>query len=140
MLIWTHAAAATAFKVPHLAFGSELTENYAEHQRTLLFTWRSGGNGLGSLLGIGALFALMGSEPSGPTAVRSMARLVALIGGGLAALSVLVPVVLLPEARPTEASRVHAERNPVRVVALVWRSELTRRMTGLWWVLPDLRR
>ena len=63
----------TAFEVPHLAFGTELTQDASYHERSSLYAWRQAFANLGSLLGVGALFVLMAREPTGPSAVRQAA-------------------------------------------------------------------
>jgi Na+/melibiose symporter-like transporter len=60
-------------QVPHLAFGTELTQNASYHERSSLYAWRQAFAYLGSLLGVGALFVLMAREPTGPSAVRQAA-------------------------------------------------------------------
>ena len=60
-------------QVPHLAFGTELTQDASYHERSSLYAWRQAFAYLGSLLGVGALFVLMAREPTGPSAVRQAA-------------------------------------------------------------------
>ena len=65
-------------QVPHLAFGTELTQDASYHERSSLYAWRQAFAYLGSLLGVGALFVLMAREPTGPSAVRQAASWISL--------------------------------------------------------------
>lgn len=47
--ILAYFTAKTAFEVPHLGFGTELTQDAGQHERSALFTWRSGLDGGGKL-------------------------------------------------------------------------------------------
>jgi len=95
--ILAYFTAKTAFEVPHLGFGTELTQDAGQHERSALFTWRSGLDGGGKLLGVLALNAMMSEEPAGPAAVREAATAVALLGGCLATATILVLVFSLRE-------------------------------------------
>ena len=89
--------ALTAFKVPHLGLGTELTEGIVPHERSTLFSWYSGALGIGNIIGTGALSVMMSQEAAGPGAVRSAAELVALLAGALTALTILILVFSLPD-------------------------------------------
>mmetsp|Transcript_32350 Transcript_32350/g.53539 ORF Transcript_32350/g.53539 Transcript_32350/m.53539 type:complete len:472 (+) Transcript_32350:159-1574(+) len=126
--------ATTAFTVPHLGFGSELTQEVGYHQRSVVFGWRNGLSGLGNILGVGALFAMMAQEPAGPQAVRAAAASVALVAGGLVAAAIAAMVFSISENVDCHANapRTDIYINPVRIVLTVCRHALVRQMTLLW--------
>ena len=61
----------TAFYVPHLSLGAELSTNY--HERSRLFGYRHGFYTAGSILCLVTMQLLIGAEAEGPAAARARA-------------------------------------------------------------------
>ena len=111
----------TAFFVPHLSLGAELTANY--HDRSRLFGYRHGFYTAGSILCLITMQLLIGAEAEGPSVARSRAFELALpaclVMGGM----ILFAVFRLRE-RPEFQGRITG--NPLRAFADVWRNEHAR--------------
>ena len=111
----------TAFFVPHLSFGAELSTNY--HERSRLFGFRHGFYTVGSILCLGTMQLLIDAEARGPEAARLRAFETSLPACVFMALMIVVAVAKLRE-RPEFQGRVKA--NPLRAFADVWRNHHAR--------------
>ena len=111
----------TAFFVPHLSLGAELSTNY--HERSRLFGYRHGFYTLGYILCLVTMQWLIGAEAEGGEAARYWALTLSLPACAVMAVLVLFAVVKLRE-RPEFQGRVGT--SPVRAFADVWRNEHSR--------------
>lgn len=90
MSLLLYETASTAFLVPHGALGMELTQSY--HERTRIFGYRHVVAAIGAMLGLGAVFLMRTSESP-----RTMAFVVATVGGAATAAMILYAAIRLPE-------------------------------------------
>ncbi len=128
--VWTCLAvlgfytALTAFHIPHVALGAELTSDY--HERTRVFALRGAFELFGMGLAIGALYAL---ENAGDA--RAVARIVGLGIGGFTAACGLVAGARVRE-RASAGTRTAGP--PWRALADVWRNPHARRLLGVFFL------
>ena len=111
----------TAFFVPHLSLGAELSTNY--HERSRLFGYRHGFYTFGSILCLASMQLLIAAEGDGPEAARSRALELALPACLVMGAMILFAVGRLRE-RPEFQGRVSG--NPLKAFADVWRNEHAR--------------
>ena len=111
----------TAFFVPHLSLGAELSTNY--HERSRLFGFRHGFYTVGSILCLLTMQILIGAEAEGPGVARQRAFETSLPACIAMALLIVVAVAKLRE-RPEFQGRVNT--NPLRAFADVWRNHHAR--------------
>ncbi len=111
----------TAFFVPHLSLGAELSTDY--HERSRLFGFRHGFYTFGSIFCLATMQLLIGAEAEGPETARARAFELALPAVAFMALAILFAVTRLRE-RPEFQGRIGA--NPLKAFADVWRNEHSR--------------
>ena len=111
----------TAFFVPHLSLGAELSTNY--HERSRLFGFRHGFYTVGSILCLVSMQLLIGAEAEGNDAARQRAWELSLPACAFMALMIFVAVARLRE-RPEFQGRVGT--NPMRAFADIWRNHHAR--------------
>ena len=111
----------TAFFVPHLSLGAELSTNY--HERSRLFGYRHGFYTAGSILCLVTMQLLIGAEAEGPEAARARALELSLPACLVMGVMILFAVTRLRE-RPEFQGRV--SDNPLKAFADVWRNEHAR--------------
>ena len=111
----------TAFFVPHLSLGAELSTNY--HERSRLFGYRHGFWTFGSILCIGAMYLLISAEDVGNDVARQRAWELSLPACAFMALMIVVAVGRLRE-RPEFQGRV--SENPFHAFRDVWRNHHAR--------------
>ena len=111
----------TAFFVPHLSLGAELSTNY--HERSRLFGYRHGFWTFGSILCLAAMQLLIGAEQDGGDAARLRAWELSLPACAFMALMIVFAVVRLRE-RPEFQGRVST--NPLHAFRDVWRNHHAR--------------
>ena len=149
--------ALTAFTMPYMSLGVEITEEVSYNARSSLFGWKSVFEGIGALFGVAMMALLMAREADGPLAVRTTAIWLSGLGGGLMALVIVLTVLLLSEVRrcaqpavlyPDPQSRlqptlmptltlilqapyrhIEARRNPFALVRSVLRSDHSQLFT-----------
>ena len=111
----------TAFYVPHLSLGAELSTNY--HERSRLFGYRHGFYTAGSILCLVTMQLLIGAEAEGPAAARARALELSLPACFVMGAMILFAVTRLKE-RPEFQGRV--SDSPLKAFADVWRNEHAR--------------
>ena len=111
----------TAFFVPHLSLGAELSTNY--HERSRLFGFRHGFYTVGSILCLVTMQLLIDAEVQGADAARQRAFETSLPACVFMALMIVIAVATLRE-RPEFQGRVNA--NPLTAFADVWRNHHAR--------------
>ena len=111
----------TAFFVPHLSLGAELSTNY--HERSRLFGYRHGFYTVGSILCLVTMQLLIGAEAEGPAAARARALELSLPACVVMGAMILFAVSRLRE-RPEFQGRVTDK--PLKAFADVWRNEHAR--------------
>ena len=111
----------TAFYVPHLSLGAELSTNY--HERSRLFGYRHGFYTAGSILCLVTMQLLIGAEAEGPAAARARALELSLPACFVMGAMILFAVTRLRE-RPEFQGRV--SDSPLKAFADVWRNEHAR--------------
>ena len=111
----------TAFFVPHLSLGAELSTNY--HERSRLFGYRHGFYTVGSILCLVTMQLLIGAEAEGPAAARARALELSVPACVVMGAMILFAVSRLRE-RPEFQGRVTDK--PLKAFADVWRNEHAR--------------
>ena len=111
----------TAFYVPHLSLGAELSTNY--HERSRLFGYRHGFYTVGSILCLVTMQLLIGAEAEGPAAARARALELSVPACVVMGAMILFAVSRLRE-RPEFQGRVTDK--PLKAFADVWRNEHAR--------------
>ena len=111
----------TAFFVPHLSLGAELSTNY--HERSRLFGYRHGFYTVGSILCLVTMQLLIGAEAEGPAAARARALELSVPACVVMGAMILFAVTRLRE-RPEFQGRVTDK--PLKAFADVWRNEHAR--------------
>ena len=111
----------TAFFVPHLSLGAELSTNY--HERSRLFGYRHGFYTVGSILCLVTMQLLIGAEAEGPAAARARALELSVPACVVMGAMILFAVTRLKE-RPEFQGRVSDK--PLKAFADVWRNEHAR--------------
>ena len=111
----------TAFFVPHLSLGAELSANY--HERSRLFGFRHGFFTGGYILSLASMQLLIGAEAESAERAREQALRLALPACAFIALTILIAVARLRE-RPDFQGRAGA--SPLRAFRDVWRNEHSR--------------
>ena len=108
-------SAMTLFFVPHMALGAELSTNY--HERSRLFGVRHVFYTLGSILSLGAMYALINEEFADGGNVRLLARDLALVAIGIMVVLVVYAVTALRE-RPEFQNR--QQGGPIKAFRDIW--------------------
>ena len=111
----------TAFFVPHLSLGAELSTNY--HERSRLFGYRHGFYTVGSILCLVTMQLLISAEAEGPAAARARALELSVPACVVMGAMILFAVSRLRE-RPEFQGRVTDK--PLKAFADVWRNEHAR--------------
>ncbi|MDE0008288.1 MAG: MFS transporter, partial [Gammaproteobacteria bacterium] len=111
----------TAFFVPHLSLGAELSTNY--HERSRLFGYRHGFYTFGSIFCLVTMQLLIGAETEGVEVARERALDLSLPAAAFMAAVIVLAVAGLRE-RPEFQGRVGA--NPLKAFADVWRNKHSR--------------
>ena len=111
----------TAFFVPHLSLGAELSTNY--HERSRLFGYRHGFYTFGSIFCLVTMQLLIGAETEGVQVARDRALELSLPAAAFMAVVILLAVAGLRE-RPEFQGRVGG--NPLKAFADVWRNKHSR--------------
>ena len=97
----------TAFFVPHLSFGAELSTNY--HERSRLFGFRHGFYTVGSILSLLTMQILICAESEGPGAARQRA-----FETSLPACLVMALMIVFAVAKLRERPEFQAVSTPTR--------------------------
>lgn len=128
--IFCYYSAHTAFTVPHLALGAELSETVSYADRTRLFGARAFcSNGIGGLAGVGCLALLFHAQSSDPDSMRATTARVCGALGLFTALLITLAVALLPEvAGRSGLSRRH---HPFSLAAVILSTRHARVFTSV---------